>query len=58
MSKLQKIFLTIFIILELINISLFIINCYNKNYSECLINITSIIIACSSLPFIFGDNEQ
>ena len=58
MNKLQKIFFAIFIILELINISLFIINYCNKNYTGCLINIMSIIVACSSLPFIFGDNQQ
>lgn len=59
MNKLQKIIFTIFIIIELVNISSFIINYCNKNYSGCLINIISIIIACSSLSFIFrgSDNE-
>lgn len=56
MSKKQKVLLTFFIVIQLINICVITINIFRKNYSSILINVMSMVISCVVLPGIFGDD--
>lgn len=56
MSNKQKILLTFFIVIQLINICVITINIFRENYSSIYINVMSMIISCVVLPGIFGDD--